>query len=447
METKKTEKFTQSITFKAFIVVFMVLILLIPRAMILSLIRERQQRSIEAVGRINDKWSNAQTICGPILSIPYKVKKIEIETIETKENKKEKREKITYSNHILNITPEQLDIKVKLFPEEKHYSIYKTILYKSQMDISGSFKNIKFENVENYEFQWDKSYITLGVTDLKGVTEELDFSFSGRNFTVEAGGNYNNITDKQLVINLDNENIFSPDQDLSFHCTLNLNGSSYMSFIPIGKTTNVEIAGTWKSPGFIGEFSPEYEISKDGFTASWSILHFNRNIPETWVDYTPHSLSGISFGVNLVNTVDHYQQNERSAKYALMFIALTFVVFFFVEVLTKKKIHPMQYLLVGIALILFYSLLLSFSEQVGFGIAYLIASMATIGLISTYAYSIFKNKKQTGILTSLLCILYVFLYIILQLEDIALLIGSIGLFIILGVIMYISRKINWYKQE
>jgi inner membrane protein len=133
----------------------------------------------------------------------------------------------------------------------------------------------------------------------------------------------------------------------------------------------------------------------------------------------------------------------RSAKYALMFIVLTFVVFFFVEVLTKKRIHPIQYLLVGIALILFYSLLLSISEQLNFAIAYLIASVATIALITVYAHSIFKNKTQTGILALILSILYVFLYIILQLEDVALLIGSIGLFIILAIIMFISKKINW----
>ena len=166
-----------------------------------------------------------------------------------------------------------------------------------------------------------------------------------------------------------------------------------------------------------------------------------------WIDGQANSFDDASFGVNLVDPVNHYQQNMRSAKYAIMFIALTFVVFFFVEILTKKRIHPIQYLLVGLALILFYSLLLSISEQINFGIAYLIASLATIGLITAYAHSIFKNKVQTGALTGMLALLYIFLYVILQLEDVALLIGSIGLFIILGVIMFFSRKINWYKEE
>jgi inner membrane protein len=205
--------------------------------------------------------------------------------------------------------------------------------------------------------------------------------------------------------------------------------------------------GAWKSPGFIGSFTPQYSLNDKGFTATWEILHYNRNIPETWTDHQLKSVAETSFGVNLVDTLDQYQQNMRSAKYALMFIALTFVVFFFVEILTKKKIHPIQYLLVGIALILFYSLLLSISEQLNFGAAYLIASIATIGLIVVYAHTIFKNRLQTGILAAFLSILYIFLYVVLQLEDSALLIGSIGLFIILGFIMYFSRKINWYKPE
>ena len=159
------------------------------------------------------------------------------------------------------------------------------------------------------------------------------------------------------------------------------------------------------------------------------------------------TVSESSFGVSLVDTVDHYQQNMRSAKYALMFIGLTFIVFFFVEIFTRKRIHPIQYLLVGFALVLFYSLLLSLSEQIGFGYAYLISTLSIIGLILVYAYSVFRNITQTAFLGLVLSGLYIFMFVVLQLEDIALLIGSIGLFFILAIIMYISGKIKWYKQD
>jgi len=227
---------------------------------------------------------------------------------------------------------------------------------------------------------------------------------------------------------------------------MQLNGSSSISFIPIGQHTAVTVAGEWQSPSFIGSFSPESTIDKKSFKASWNILSFNREIPEMWSDDSINDLGTNSFGVNLIETVDHYQQNMRSAKYALLFIALTFIVFFFVEIFTKKPIQFFQYVLVGIALILFYSLLLSLSEQIGFGWAYLIASAATISMITIYLYSLIKQKLAAFILAGIMFILYAFLYIILQIEDFALLFGSIFLFVILGVIMFVSNKIKLEKQ-
>ena len=228
---------------------------------------------------------------------------------------------------------------------------------------------------------------------------------------------------------------------------MKLNGSSSINFIPIGQNTHVTLSGDWNSPSFIGSFSPESSIENKKFNATWNILSFNREIPELWSDSNVADIGATSFGVNLIEPVDHYQQNMRSAKYALMFIALTFIVFFFVEIFTKKPIQFFQYVLVGVALILFYSLLLSLSEQIGFGWAYFSASLATILMIAIYFYSLIKQKLATTILGGIMIILYAFLYIILQVEDYALLFGSIFLFVILGVIMFVSNRINFRKQE
>lgn len=437
METtfKKTGKINQSITFKALIIGFLTLILLIPGLMIQDLIQERQQRSVETIEKINAKWSLAQTVCGPILAVPYTT------TYVDANNQK------ILQEHILNITPENLHINTRLFPEERYYGIYKTILYKSEIDITGNFDKIIVQKTDNSVIHWDRAFLTIGVSDLRGITDNINFTLNGKQYAAEAAGNYDRLMGKILVIGLEKADSLLSGEPLNFSCSLKLNGSSNINFIPVGKTSKVHVAGTWKSPGFIGNFSPEHTITETGFDADWSILRFNRSIPETWIDNQVETFADASFGVNLIDPVNHYQQNMRSAKYAIMFIALTFVVFFFVEILTKKRIHPIQYLLVGLALILFYSLLLSISEQINFGIAYLIASIATIGLITVYTHSIFKNSMQTGALAAMLCTLYIFLYVILQLEDVALLIGSIGLFIILGAIMFFSRKINWYKEE
>ncbi|MDR1527873.1 MAG: cell envelope integrity protein CreD [Dysgonamonadaceae bacterium] len=429
METK--EKFTQSLTFKAMIVIGLTLLLLIPNAMIQNLISERQEQSRTTIHAINEKWSLAQTLCPPVLVIPYTTTIVE------------KNKETDYQEHVLYLTPENTKIDVRLFPEERHLSIYKSIVYESDIHIGGHFAPVGRLSIENSVLHFDKAYLSLGISDLRGISQEIDLKINGKNYPAEAGfGSFDN--QKNMHIELKNMQLQDSSDGFSFDCFLKLKGSSSISFIPIAKTTTVNVSGDWNAPGFIGNFLPEYTVNDTSFSAAWNVLSFNRSIPESWTDAAIGTLKDVSFGVSLIDRVDHYQQNMRSAKYALLFIGLTFVVFFFVEALTKKRIHPVQYLLVGIALILFYSLLLSISEQIGFVWAYLIASMATISLILFYAHSIFKDKKPTVLLGIILTMLYVFLFVVLQLEDMALLIGSLGLFLILGIIMFVSRKIQWY---
>ncbi len=456
METSKT-KFTQSLTFKGITIALLILILLIPGAMIQNLIEERQERSRETIQKINDKWSRSQTLCAPLLLVPYTTTKLD------------KDRKPYYEEHTLHITPEDLRINATLTPEERYYGIYKAILYKSNIHFEGSFSALANLKIDNSTLHFDKAQIAIGITDLRGITQNPEFKMNNKALETTVGvvklfsvtennvmedvskfgsmrGSYSlseNISGKTLIVNLKDINL---TDSLSFDCTMQLNGSSAISFIPIGQHTTVTVTGQWQSPSFIGSFSPESTIDKEQFDASWTILNFNREIPETWSDNNVADLGNNSFGVNLIETVDHYQQNMRSAKYALMFISLTFIVFFFVEIFTKKSLQFFQYVLVGIALILFYSLLLSFSEQFGFGLAYLIASAATILMITIYFYSLIKQKTATFILTGIMLILYAFLYVILQVEDLALLFGSIFLFVILGVIMFASNKIKLGKQ-
>jgi inner membrane protein len=432
-ETKKRGKAPHSITLKAAVIAFLTLLLLIPSLMIQNLIDERQNRSREAIERINDKWSRPQTLCGPVLSVPY------CTSVVDEHAKKISRE------HVLQFTPEELQIDTRLFPEERHYGIYKTILYKSEISISGHFADIQFKKIDCDTIYWERASLSIGFSDLRGITNNLVIQVDGQPYTAEIGKDMN--IGNSLAVSLNETGPVEGGRSLTFSCTMNLNGSGSISYIPVGKTTKVHTTGMWESPGYFGGFSPEASLTADGFDARWSVLRFNRNIPDTWVDNPPDSFDDTRFGVSLVDMVDQYQQNMRSAKYAVLFIILTFLVFFFIELLTDKRIHPIQYLLVGAALILFYTLLLSLSEQLSFAWAYLIAGIATISLISVYSHSIFKNKMQTGIMAFTLSALYIFLYTVLQLEDIALLIGSIGLFVILAIVMFVSRKITWYKQE
>ena len=216
-----------------------------------------------------------------------------------------------------------------------------------------------------------------------------------------------------------------------------------MGFTPVGKETYVEMVSSWPDPSFTGAFLPsEREVTETGFTATWKILEYNRNFPQVFT-HQSFNISESVFGVDLILPVDNYQVVERSMKYAILFFVFTFMVFFFMEILKKQKVHPLQYALVGFALTLFYLLLLSLAEQVVFGIAYLIASAGIIVLITAYSRAIFKSKATSAIMLSFLVLVYGILYILLQMQDFVLLLGSAFLFIALAAAMYISLKIDW----
>jgi len=436
IETMKG-KLMKSVTFKGVTIAILTLVLLIPGALIQNLITEREHRSLETVRKINDKWGDAQILGAPLLTIPYTTVKFD------------KDKKPYYEDHTLNITPEELKIDVRLTPEVRHYGIYKAILYKSEISFEGNFPSLadlRTDVGENHHF--DDAQIAIGVTDLKGVAQNPHLKVNGKQLKTNFGKLRYYSVGRTLVADLKGVNL---TDGLRFECVMRLNGSSSISFIPLGRHTEVTVDGQWQSPSFIGGFSPETAIDKEKFTAVWNVLNFNRDIPDRWSDdYAGGYASGLSlasFGVDLMETVNCYQQNTRCAKYALMFIALTFISFFFVEILTKKTIRFFQYTLVGAALILFYSLLLSLSEQIDFSWAYLTASAATILMIVIYFHSLIKQSAPTIVLTGVMAMLYAFLYVILQIEDSSLLFGSIFLFVILGVIMFVSNKIKLGKAD
>lgn len=427
---QKPRNFGREVTIKGLIIIGMIILLLIPVVLLQSKVSEREDRKDEAVYAISSKWSREQTIDGPILGIPYTL------TVTDNKGNVEKVQKT------LCVTPEKLDVKVSLVPEERKYGMFKAILYKSVIDMSGEFSPVDLAVASAGVAEPSKAWISIDLSDLRGLSDEVVFMLDGKAVRTDNSGAHGNSI------------IFRPGiedfgQSHKFHCRMDLKGSGGINFIPVGRVTSVSVAGAWPDPSFIGNFTPEYDLADGGFTAQWNILSFNRSIPDMWIaeDFDGYSYYDTTFGVNLVTGADEYQQNERAVKYALLFVVLTFVVFFFVEVLTYKRIHPIQYLLVAAALMIFYTLLLSISEIVGFGWAYLISAVATVGLITLYTSSIFKDRKETLLLSGILSGLYAYLYFILQLENYTLLVGSVGLFVILSVIMYVSRKVSWYRSE
>jgi inner membrane protein len=455
---KSPQRRGRDITLKAVTIGALVIILLIPTFLIRALVNDRASTSRNVVEQIAAQWSHPQMLYGPVLNVPY-----------TTEHTNSEGKQVTRS-HILTITPATLGIEARLEPEVRKRSIYKAIVYKSQIDMQGTFSLPSLTDYADAKFDWAKVVVSFSVTDLRGIAGQISFSLAGveRTLAVSASNDmivsenareivlyskidgYSRATYEQSYLSASAYDVLESlraGDTIPFSCALSLNGSSSINFVPVGGVTDVTVSGQWPSPSFIGNFLPdEREVTPDSFSAHWNVLSYNRNIPAVSSSDDDLLLGNTAFGVSLLETVGHYQQNERAAKYALMFILLTFVVFFFVEILNRRRIHLMQYLLVAASLLVFYILLLSLSEQIGFDWAYIIAAVSTIAMVGLYSISIFKSGKLSVMLTGLLALLYLYLYIVLQLEDLAILIGSIGLFVVLAIIMYASRKVNWYEQ-
>ena len=244
-------------------------------------------------------------------------------------------------------------------------------------------------------------------------------------------------------------------ETVDFALVLPFKGAGDLMFAPVGQTTTVSLTSDCVTPSFTGYYLPdERHVTDMGFQAEWKVLAINRDYPQVLDDsflnsyeYGRSEFDNSTFGVELKVPVDQYLQTNRAIKYAFLIILLTFAAVFFVEMRKAKPIHPVQYLLIGFALIVFYTLLLSFAEHINFGLSYLIACVMTIAMIVVFMASITKDKKTALGIGLLLAVIYAFVYVLLQLESYALLVGSVGLFIILGIAMFATQKIDWYKKK
>jgi inner membrane protein len=428
-------KIKNSVTLKLFSIAILVLLLLIPSAMVKSLIREREVTHDSAINEVSSKWGNEQMVTGPIITIPYK-----------KFLKGEKNQIITQLEYA-HFLPDELNITGEIIPEIRYRGIYKVVVYNSKLQVTGKFSYPDFANwnIAPENILWNEAFVSLGIPDMRGIKDNIALQWANitQPFAFNPG-----IPSKDLVgAGVSVPVPLEKQTPLTFSFSLNLNGSKKLYFIPLGKETNIKLSSQWTNPSFDGAFLPDKrEVSNTGFTASWKILHLNRNYPQQWRG-AAYDVGNSQFGVNLLLPVDEYQKSMRSAKYAIMIISLTFMVFFFFEILNKRRIHPFQYILVGLALCIFYTLLLSISEHITFNYAYIVVGIATIAAVTLYSKSIFKTGLPTLIMGLVLLILYGFIFVTIQLQDYALLLGSIGLFVVLVVVMYLSRKINWYSNN
>jgi inner membrane protein len=406
--------------------------------MIKGLIHERENVQNDAISEVSAKWGENQTISGPYISIPYYKYVKEY-------SKKDSVEKLVLIKENIHILPSELSIDGIINPESRYRGIYEIVVYNSVLHIKGTFNlsDMSELDIAKENIQFDKAYLSLGISDLRGIEKQINLSWNNQTYSFNPGVVSDDIIASGINANID---LDSKDSMLyEFSLSIDLKGSQLLYFTPVGKVTDIRMASSWSNPSFNGSFLPDTrEVSDTGFVAGWNVLHLNRNYPQMWTG-SNYSVESSSFGIDLLLPVDSYQKSYRSIRYAILFIAFTFITFFFIEVLNKVFIHPVQYILVGIALVVFYTLLLSISEYLNYNVAFIISAMATILLIAGYLKAILKSNKLTLLISAILFILYAFIFVIIQLQDFSLLIGSVGLFVILGLIMFYSRKIDWYN--
>ena len=419
----------ESVALRILIVGCLIVLLLIPMFMIQALISERQINRNVSIKEISKSWAGPQTIAGPILTTITTGEKINKEG-----NKVETKKRNFY-------LPDDLTIAAKVIPEKRYRGIYAAIVYKTDLKIKGKFSNQKIKEILS-DPSFKESYLSFNIDDPKGIQKDVVVKWNNISQTIIPG-----LKDKNIFTNGFHSNvIINKDQpDSVFEINLTLSGVDELNFVPIGKNTEVKVSSTWNNPSFTGNFLPsQREISEKGFTATWNVNHFNRQFPQEWSQST-YDIFKDKFGVKFYIPADEYQQTMRSSKYGLLLIIFTFVSFFLVEVFSGKAIHPIQYLLIGLALIIFYSMLLAISEYLLFQYSYLISGVLVISLISLYTKSVYKNRTIVMSISTMLISFYGFVYVLLQMEDYSLLLGNFALFLILAAIMFFTRKINWFE--
>lgn len=455
-----------SVSAKLIFIIILMLLLLIPSHWVVSLIYERQHRQREVIREISNKWAGQQTISGPVLAIPYlsPVKIVDKESVRYEDR-----------TQYFYVLAEELGIDAQTHTELLHRGIFNAVVYQSSIRLSGNFGALQLgkAGIDPGKILWKDVRLVVGIGDLKGLKRVPVFTVGDRQ--VEAGADDTDIGvfDQNIIVDpgLDS----SPREPISFRFELDLKGSHALQFTQLAKTTSVSVKGDWGSPKFEGQFLPDgREVTESGFEASWKVPNHFLSLPQQWTssgtritarkpdtgdDFGRYADVGVpvpstveirqadAFGVQFLQPVDHYKKAERTAKYAILIILLTFVSLFFTEVITKKQVHIIQYMLIGAAMIIYYSLLLSFSEYVGFNMAYAIASLATVSLVSIFTARLLGQRKAALLFAAILLLFYLFIFVIIQLEEMALLFGSVGLFVTVALLMHFSAKINWLQQE
>lgn len=423
------------LTLKAVLVAGLTLVLLIPLYMVWDAIAERQNRYNEAVREIGRAWGLPQRIAGPTLLMPYTT------------SERDKDGTVRVYRHQLRALPETMTIAANATPEVRYRGLFEAVVYVVDLDIYGEFVFPDFaEHAPTGTLDPAAMAVQLGISDPRSIALETGLLIADRTLVLEPATDP--ILDGMLSARLGSRTAFKPGDRIPYRIKLKLNGSEALSFLPLGRDTKVTVTAPWKSPSFFGAYLPaERSIGDQSFDAAWRVSYLGRSYAQIWNSLDADSrlrerVYGGSFGVNFLQTVTPYRETERAIKYGILFIALTFVMYLMFEMVSGKPIHLLQYGAVGLSLCVFYLLLLSLSEQLGFFWAYAISATAVVGQTSAYTLGMTRRLQFALGFGGGLGGLYAFLYVLMQMESYSLLSGAIALFLVLSALMWMTRNLN-----
>jgi len=429
------------------------LFLIVPLVHVHELIRERQAARNAVVQDIARSAAYAQTITGPILIVPY-VRTVQEEQLDASRRPYQVTHEVEGE---LRLLPATFDVGGNLGTQERQRGIYRARVFDAKARLSGRFDvpaNFGVTaDVQSYRFGQPR--LVLGISDIRGIGNALSLQANGASIPFVPGtGTALLGAGVQAPLTLAG----TAAQPLEFQIELQLQGTSDFQITPVGRDTHVMLTSDWPHPSFVGEFLPRArDVNGSGFSAEWQTSYFATNLEEALArcradeaapadskNQSCADFAGRHFGVSFIDPVDQYLKSERAVKYGFLFIALTFAGFFLMEVLRRVSVHPVQYGLVGLALAMFFLLLLSFSEHMGFAAAFLVSAVACVGVITYYVTHVLGSRAQGAGFGAALAVLYALLYAILSSEDYALLTGSVLVFALLTLVMVLTRRVNWF---
>jgi inner membrane protein len=404
---------------KGLVIFGIALLLWVPTLFILEMVKERELRRQEASADINQKWAASQKVTSPLIAVPYRA-----------------------GGYVTYFMPDKAEMTAKVSTETRHRGIYEVPVYQSAITITGAFAaaDPASVGVQDSTLDWDRALLILPVKDaLRGIRDDIRLQWDDHSLVLQPqyeGADF--LKDAYYVrLPISQEKLSMPHR---FSLQFNLNGSGELLFASAARDTRIKMESGWKDPSFQGSMLPETrEVRDSGFVANWKFL--NRSTPQIWINRN-YSLEPLTVGTVFMLPVDGYDKTRRAVKYALLCIVLTFAAFFLIELVHRKSLLLLHYGLAGLALVLFYTLLLSVSEYTGFNWAYCIAGVATITLVTWYTGGIMRSTRISLFVSLVLTAVYGYIFSIIQLQDLSLLMGSIGLFVALAIVMYFSRKLQ-----